>query len=107
MRLKPGTNLTDTRVAFTRHTIPDRGRLTQSEVGKRLSGKDSVKRKWLAAVNLRLSNRGGRSWQTVNNAASRQIDMDTTFDITTTGRATMSLQKSCENTGISNGTDWR
>jgi hypothetical protein len=33
--------------------------------------------------------------------------MNTTFDINTTGRALMSLQKSCENTWISNATAWR
>jgi hypothetical protein len=50
--------MADTRFIFTRHTIPDRGRLIQSEVGNWLSGNYSVKRKWLAAVNLRLSNEG-------------------------------------------------
>jgi hypothetical protein len=49
----------DARIALTQDLILDRGGLMQSGVGKRLSGKDSLKRKRLPAGNLRLSN-GGR-----------------------------------------------
>ena len=57
------TNAMDTRFAFTRGIISDRWRLIQSEVGNRRSGKDFFKRKWLSAVNLRLSHCRGTFWQ--------------------------------------------
>ena len=56
VRLKQVTKTMDTKFAFMPGIIPDCQSLTQSGVVKRLSGKDSFGRKWLTALDLRLSN---------------------------------------------------
>jgi hypothetical protein len=100
------TNTMDKKFAFTRRSIPDRGRLIQSEVVKRLPRRGFCQAQVAGGRKLAPVKRGRSSWQAANKVASRQMDMHTNFDINSTGRALMSLQKFGENTGISNVTAW-